>query len=879
MFSARRAPQRAAPAPAPPRPPPPPVETPSAKVRKEWQRFISTWYEPEKKKLEDELQKELNAKFKNAKSKIQRKARDTEKEKREAEIVEGLAVPARTEWEQRLAAAQVEEEAWVDITLEEQQFVQNVFKGLFRDEDEEDEDGEDADADATSPFPDDEDEATESMFADVLSIATAKLSPPTPITGTFEFVSPSSFSADNTSPPNPTKILPALPMDLASLTAAMNGGRHNHAPPPPVGHSTSGGLGFETWAAEASLFANPQKNPGEPSSSRLAPPDKMSRQTSTASTIPSPSIPRPNVPPQGSPPRSAFKQSPPTMTDTLRYIGPDLTEEDTERAEKDFLQFKLDVRIQMISEFHEEAVLVEIELVQKLSSPDITSDSRRRELQEHQQKMLQLRELKELKRKKLCADERAKRRGEYNRRTPAEVQIAANRLAASREQAEALFAPPPAKTAQIKQPEKPIPPKASASRWITKAENQKDAIPTMNFSNASTSNLEIPGILKKTNSNRSQDEPSPSPVMVEMPPPIASASLAKAKGTWNMSSVADLPNLLKKNDSTRSWGEPAIEPPVAAEPPPAPAPAPAPPATTITTGKGKKGKKGQAAKQAPQVATPAPPPPPPEIKVEPPPPAPAQKAPAWGSVGSSSTKGTLSPAAAKQTGKKGAKQTEPPRRVPEAAPISRSVTVEEVEDVDDDWSSIAVSALKAMATPTPEAEVEVEEEQEEEDAPGENSWYNHRGDSSYWGNITEGRPVGQMDEETVKPTKHVRWTPNVDFDDAASDEGEPDPVEEDLARDTWFQWAVSGGGAEVEEPAAPAAKLQAASTTTSIWEQGKGKTPPAVGKGKSKGGAQAASASGDKNGPQGGQWPSSMESWLTSASRMAGQSSGSARFF
>ncbi|KAH7907617.1 hypothetical protein BJ138DRAFT_1159742, partial [Hygrophoropsis aurantiaca] len=753
-------------------PPSAPIETPSDKVRKEWYRFVSTWYETEKKKKEDDLMKELNIKFKNAKSKAQRQARDDEKDRRQVEIVHALAEPAREQWEQHLENVHLREEDW-KIEGEEQAMFLKVFAGLFPD-------GEEPDSSTL-------DTIEEYAEADVEIPVTATTKPsPSPTTATFEFVNPMSFTG-NLSPPNHSQHLPALPVDLTSLTGGLNGGRHQAIPVTP---SASGGLGFETWSSEATLLSTSFKSPAEPSSSRLAPPDKMSRQTSTASTVPSPSV-RPN---KAQPQTSSSKQSPPSNPESLRYIGPELSEKggDRQEAEAEFMEFKLLIRKQMICEFHEEAAEIEMNLVEKLSTPNLSSEVRRKELYEHEQKMLQLRELKEIRRKKLSADERERRLGEYKQRAPVEVEsqaIHATWQPPTRETVEVYSSLASSSKISQKQPEKSAPPKASGSGWAS-APKQSAAT-----SASAAAKLEIPGILKKTASNRSQDEALPMPGVFDPQTSSASASLAKAKLKKNMSSTMDLPSLFNKSDSTSSWswGDPAdafaadesvVAPasPAPVDPPPTPEPVPTPPTVTVTAGKGKKGKKGQPVKQT----TPVPPPPapaPPEIKVEPPPPpmstsTASQKAPIWGSSSKTSaatipTKAAPTPPPSssatkgKQPVKKGGKQT---------VPASRAVTVEEVEDADDDWSSIAVRASKASpavkAQPTVAEEEEDEEEawqggeeeNEQEEAGAGMSW----GDS-YWGNLTEGRPVAQVDE---KQAKQVRWMPSVDADEASDEEEE-----------------------------------------------------------------------------------------------------------
>jgi len=200
-------PAKAAPAPSPPPPPPPPpqpVETPAAKVRREWQKFISNWYEPQLKKLKEQIQKDLAAKYKNSGlSKAQQKARDAELQKKVSQMAPQLAEPARTEWEKRLEAAQLREDEWNDMSTEEQQAVLNVFIGLFGDDDGDDDD------DGASAFSIGEDEIPSE---DQYRAPASKPSPPMSSSATFELVNPTSLFVETASPLNPTKTLPALSM-------------------------------------------------------------------------------------------------------------------------------------------------------------------------------------------------------------------------------------------------------------------------------------------------------------------------------------------------------------------------------------------------------------------------------------------------------------------------------------------------------------------------------------------------------------------------------------------------------------------------------------------------------------------------------------------
>ncbi|KAG1884444.1 hypothetical protein F4604DRAFT_1919651 [Suillus subluteus] len=512
--------KQAAPPPPPP-PPPPPVESPSAKVRKEWLNFISTWYEPEKKKLVDQLTKELDAKYKKSSSRIQQNPRHVEMEKRLSEITTRLAEPAHEEWNSRLAAVQLRVDDWTDITQEEQQSVIDVFNAFYEDNEEDE---------GSTPFDSNEiDEsvalaAEEPQLGDSSPFFTTRQSPPTPITANFQLV-------------NPLFLL------------------HRYDFPRKASQKTAG-----------ACYAPPNPNPPTEIAQRITSPGKHPQLH--------PHL-LPSSPP--TPPLSPLtKISPLSATHTLlpgkRYIGPVIAEEEAEPIDEellkakmaaDFLEFKMDVRIEMIQQFHAKASAIEIELARLLESNNSTCsrESRLLTLHEHEENMLSLRESKELERKKLCDQERDRRLQEHRILQQAAAQKAMNqtRFNAS------------ASSSKI--------PPATQAGWTThapKLASQKE--------NLSTGSLptkpDPPSILKKSAS-------------AHVIPGFDEAAFLKdqaeaasfAKGKQPISAIASSrPSALKKTESSSSQDEPA-------EPP-------APP-----TAKGKKGKKTPGVTQQPKTVT------------------------------------------------------------------------------------------------------------------------------------------------------------------------------------------------------------------------------------------------------------------------------------
>ncbi|KAG1850289.1 hypothetical protein C8R48DRAFT_727787 [Suillus tomentosus] len=560
---------------APPPPPPPPsppviIESPSTKVRKEWLDFISTWYEPQKKKLVDQLTKELDAKYKKSASRMQQNARHAEMEKKLSEIMTQLAEPAHEEWNSRLAAQQLRVDDWIDITEQEQQSVIDVFNAFYDDNEEEE----------NHPTPFDANELEEPVasaveepqLGDSSPFFTNRQSPPTPVTANFQLVNPSSFFMDTISPAKQARKLPELAMDNLATLSNLSTGR----PPADTSSNASTALGFQGWASEAGLA--PQG--ASQSTNRNRATDNISRQPSAASSPLFSSQTAPN----NSPPQPSSKISPLTANHTLvpgkRYIGPVIAEEEAEPIDEellkakmaaDFLEYKMEVRIQMIQQFHAKASAIEIELARQLESSNSTSskESRLLTLHEHEENMMSLRESKELERKKLCDKERDRRLQEHRflQQVAAQKAINQTRLNAS------------ASSSKI--------PPASQPGWTThsapKLASQKE--------NLSTGSLptkpDPPSILKKSASARSYDIIPGFDEAAFVKAQAEAASLAKGK---QPASTLNRPSVLKKTESASSHDEP-VEPVV-----------PSPPPTTHTT-KGKKGKKTSVDAPQPKTVT------------------------------------------------------------------------------------------------------------------------------------------------------------------------------------------------------------------------------------------------------------------------------------
>ncbi|KIK97607.1 hypothetical protein PAXRUDRAFT_824769 [Paxillus rubicundulus Ve08.2h10] len=607
----------------PPPPPPQPVELPATKVRKEWNRFIDAWYEPQKKRLLDKLQKDLLLKYKDlGPPKDTQKLREMELFEKLDSIAEQLTQPARKEWERRLDAAQLREDQWDDMSAEEQQAVMGVFVGFF---DEVEEYGEDASADPSS-IEEEQCVFEESQLRGFHGFpSSSKLpTPPTPTRGTFEFVNPSSFFTDGVIPSNPTKNLPALSIDHLATLGPSNTARTAES----ISAGVGGVSGFQSWASEVGIASQqPQvqvqasRSPSaamsasQTLSARPRATDNISRQPSAASNLSSPPIKASS--PQYSPPNPTTGVSPPITAENLplgkRYIGPVIIEEDPDSVDEqlfkskmaaDFQEFKISLRIQMIYQFHSEAAQIEIKLVEMLLAEEGTKESRARAVQEHEASMMLLREHKEEERKRLCAEEREKRREELKYRF-VQGRSAQNKDADSRGTKANPLNPLPDKT-------------VPQQRWGGHATHQKENVP-LTQPVASSSKPELPSILKKSISALSQDEASANEAMFAnamatmahgklgaaglTPAQVSSneALFANAAATLSAQgrlgtealSVPQPSGIMKKTNSSRSQEYDIPQITVNHAKPPTPTPAPA------TTVRSKKGKKGQPTAQQP----------------------------------------------------------------------------------------------------------------------------------------------------------------------------------------------------------------------------------------------------------------------------------------
>ncbi|KAL0565574.1 hypothetical protein V5O48_016450 [Marasmius crinis-equi] len=118
---------------------------------------------------------------------------------------------------------------------------------------------------------------------------------------------------------------------------------------------------------------------------------------------------------------SASSSKRPRSESRQRYIGPELVDDDNESVEAEqFREFKMNVRLDMIRRFHEEAAEADIQLAitidQANQSGSVTKEMTARLVDDHEQNMLRLRQRKEKERKELVEQERQRRLAEFRQR-------------------------------------------------------------------------------------------------------------------------------------------------------------------------------------------------------------------------------------------------------------------------------------------------------------------------------------------------------------------------------------------------------------------------------------------------------------------------------
>lgn len=477
----------------------------------------------------------------------------------------------------------------------------------------------------------------------------------------------------------------------------------------------------------------------------------------------------------------------------------------------EYLQYKISLRIQMIYQFHAEAADIEIKLFESLLTDEGTKESRARAVQEHETSMMHLREQKEEERKRLCAEEREKRRLEIRQH------LAQRRFTQNRE-----VDPAP-------KPSPPVADKTSVQQRLGKATHQKENVPLPQPVAASFSTkFEPPSIIKKSSSTLSQDEVSANEALFAnamammaqgrasatgLTPGQASsneaifsnaAAILAAQGQPESGAKSTLqpPSIMKKSNSSRSqeydvphitvsFAEPTTVAPEPAQPPP-------------TTVKGKKGKKGQPAVQPPP-AKPVTITEEPEMDAEPPPPASslwdtaavAAKS-AWGvasaSISTSKIKPnawveedgdadyTFTPAPAPSKGNVSTKKAAP------ATKKGKKVTITEEPDVDADPIVSPPPSLKTKATkggwgsvngkPKVTPPVFVAEESEPEPAPPPPSV------TPVWGKKTAQAAA------TTKPSLKPQLKVAILEEQESEFERSPAPARTNKAKSAWEAPAV-----------------------------------------------------------------------------------------
>ncbi|KZP23426.1 hypothetical protein FIBSPDRAFT_858364 [Athelia psychrophila] len=364
--SARAAAQPPAPPPSKPKAKPAaPTVTPADKVRREWAQFEG-WVAAQRKEAAGARESELLM----AKQQMEMKKRglprgfhsklvkEFENTKRKAERASERVLADRflAEWEARLGRAGLNLEDWDPMTPADQEAVRSVLEG---------------------PSDDEADEAAaQELMQDI--------SPPP--------VAPQA-------PVKPAVVIPDWRIEADRLRMQPP----PIAPPAPVKPAVA----IPDWSAEADRLRGLSPLPDVPDWNRPYTPHPAQQHA--------PRLPSPPPPPQRES-KDTSSQAPAQAGP--RYTGPVLLEEHAVESleDADFRAFKLSVREQMIREFHEEAITLEVALVRQEQEARLEPGAIKSLLACHDVDVEELRQMKEDKRKAIVDAERTKRKAELRRR-------------------------------------------------------------------------------------------------------------------------------------------------------------------------------------------------------------------------------------------------------------------------------------------------------------------------------------------------------------------------------------------------------------------------------------------------------------------------------
>ncbi|KAF5351339.1 hypothetical protein D9758_007981 [Tetrapyrgos nigripes] len=402
----------------------PPQMTPSDRVRKLWTEF-ETWHKEQTFLIEQQITSallELDTKWRQTPSKKRISKAEHEKRKKEKrqeiqKTFNGNMV--REEWQNRLDKEGLQSHDWTDLTEAEQNKVEQIL-------------GADLDLDEMElPVVQDTPQTSGSLFAPPLT-SDSRLGS---VSDTYAVVKPGAFKAV-TEEPWMQVVQKSRSDDELSLDASTTSSWG----------FTSGGDGhaYRSWSSEASRSSTQTSHTSSPEhqTKYLTPEVKQqsllsaaARRLTVAAQRPSRNDSKPTTS-QSLIPLSrseslnsldsapedpmAFISEPQYITSTASksgatYIGPHVAEPSAEVDEEaEFHRFKMDIRIQKIREFHDEAALADIKLTVEIDDArrlkKSNKDYEAKLLEEHEQKMLQLRNSKEEERKAIVEAERVKRR-------------------------------------------------------------------------------------------------------------------------------------------------------------------------------------------------------------------------------------------------------------------------------------------------------------------------------------------------------------------------------------------------------------------------------------------------------------------------------------
>ncbi|GLB39214.1 hypothetical protein LshimejAT787_0603760 [Lyophyllum shimeji] len=369
------------------------------RVRLLWTDFEG-WVDIQLKILDrrrDEIFKAQELKWKSVptKTRAKQEEHDALKAKLLREAQDAHLSKVQLEWQARLAKANLRDEDWGEMTIQEVQTIEKVLGGGADDE---------------PPTPVVQNVVTQPQHLGIpvsnpappLSTAARAVNLSTSTTSSYTLVSPNEFSTDD-------ELYEAVSSYIVPTDESED---DEHSIPVPILHGDKWGLG------------NHHNIRSSNHSSSTGSPDRLSSSCSSALDYFTyhPALSRPDInsaPPKRPP--DLDRKSGKTRVRGPSYVGPHLSSPEESSEEEDFELFKMQTRVDKIYEFHLTAARAGVELAMAIQNDRRMRKSTKADdaakVAAHEKQMLKLQAEKEEERKAIVAIERKKRREEIRKRS------------------------------------------------------------------------------------------------------------------------------------------------------------------------------------------------------------------------------------------------------------------------------------------------------------------------------------------------------------------------------------------------------------------------------------------------------------------------------